>query len=1153
MAVEAEPGVHISPAALQSPIMKQASTSCTLSFYYHMFGEGIGELRVLLKESSRSTPLLWLSGNHGDVWHRGEVIVGRTHQHFTVLFEASGTFNKLGHVAIDDIHFSNCTLPEPQPLCPANMFKCNNKVCVEHYRVCDYSDDCGDRSDESHCEQTERCSFEQGLCSWAESEVDTAGAEWTLRQGQEVWPEHGPPRDHTQNNDAGHYVVPGNHLTEEGQTSEILSKTLRPNSNCTVRFFYYSSDDTAAKLSVRSRTLRSGIDDRVLWLRERSHSFSWQRAEVTFASSTNSKLVFSYERGPEHRGLVALDDVSFSSQCVFDPDNQELPATPPTSAPTTPTVKPSTTPTTPTIIPSTTPTTPCQDDEFFCWRSPDKVCVRVQLRCDYHPDCPQGEDEDGCGPCTFERDQCEWRDAGDGRSRWQREKASNTTQPPSDHTTHTGYYMRASFSQGAALSEARLQSPTLSPSSPYCQILFHFHISAESAGSLRVLMQQAEASEAILWSRSHNTVSHWTPEYLPVGLQRQPYKVLFSGIGGDHNLAVDDISFLNCEKSFQPPAPSAYSCSFEDGLCLWLQGAEDELDWQLKSGPTETPNTGPAGDHTTGSGKYIHIESSLPSAPGNVAQMKTSLLPPTGESGYCFTFWYHMFGATVGSVRMILQTTDPLTKTVVWQKAGNQGDEWQRVQSHMTSQRVHQLILEASVGGEAGDIAIDDIALMSGPCPASDLCDFEEGSCNWLQQTTDDADWVRESGSTPNPKTGPDSDHTTNTHTGHYYYLPSSATDLTGQTGKMSSPLYPADKGACIQLWYHMYGEGMGTLNVYQESEEGKQALLFSQAGDQGPLWRFAQASLMPRVRPYRIAVEGVKSGPTHEGDVAFDDVQLIDSHCSPRGHCDFESSMCGWSNLGGGVDQGDWLRGRGDSPNPNTGPSVDHTTNSTKGYYLYVDDSVGQWGDLSFLISEVFQPATRGHCITFWYHMYSPHVGTLRLYINDRMMHALGNEEGILKWIETGDQGDKWHQANVFIQHQEAFWFVFAYQKGMNTGGDVALDDISFHSGPCYSEPTVDPTTDTDMLSTGLAVGLTLLGGVILSIVLFMLNRKYCATIKPTILNNDVTDQNSVFDLYDCKIDGTQHGTRADFSFFNNLYDPSQHAPGAAEGSTEA
>jgi len=55
----------------------------------------------------------------------------------------------------------------------------------------------------------------------------------------------------------------------------------------------------------------------------------------------------------------------------------------------------------------------------------------------------------------------------------------------------------------------------------------------------------------------------------------------------------------------------------------------------------------------------------------------------------------------------------------VWQKSGNQGDEWLLVQSHVTLQKVHQVILEATVGGEAGDIAIDDISFISGPCPNS--------------------------------------------------------------------------------------------------------------------------------------------------------------------------------------------------------------------------------------------------------------------------------------------------------------------------------------------------------------------------------------------------------------------------------------------------
>lgn len=75
----------------------------------------IAELNVVLKEGPRTTTLWWLSGSHADLWHHGEVTVGRMPQDFTILFEASRTFTKPGHIAIDDIDFTNCTLPGRPP------------------------------------------------------------------------------------------------------------------------------------------------------------------------------------------------------------------------------------------------------------------------------------------------------------------------------------------------------------------------------------------------------------------------------------------------------------------------------------------------------------------------------------------------------------------------------------------------------------------------------------------------------------------------------------------------------------------------------------------------------------------------------------------------------------------------------------------------------------------------------------------------------------------------------------------------------------------------------------------------------------------------------------------------------------------------------
>lgn len=66
---------------------------------------GIGELKLFLQEGLRKTPIWWKSDNHGNKWHRAEVAVGRTHQVFTVIFEATRTFSELGDITVDDIAF----------------------------------------------------------------------------------------------------------------------------------------------------------------------------------------------------------------------------------------------------------------------------------------------------------------------------------------------------------------------------------------------------------------------------------------------------------------------------------------------------------------------------------------------------------------------------------------------------------------------------------------------------------------------------------------------------------------------------------------------------------------------------------------------------------------------------------------------------------------------------------------------------------------------------------------------------------------------------------------------------------------------------------------------------------------------------------------
>lgn len=44
-------------------------------------------------------------------------------------------------------------------------------------------------------------------------------------------------------------------------------------------------------------------------------------------------------------------------------------------------------------------------------------------------------------------------------------------------------------------------------------------------------------------------------------------------------------------------------CTFENGMCGWLQDSDDDFNWRKKTGPTSTQFTGPSADHTVGTSK----------------------------------------------------------------------------------------------------------------------------------------------------------------------------------------------------------------------------------------------------------------------------------------------------------------------------------------------------------------------------------------------------------------------------------------------------------------------------------------------------------------------------------------------------------------------
>lgn len=71
--VNNRPGTFNDRADYVSPLFRQAGKTCKFTFWYHMYGQNIGYLRVYLRRNGRDTNLLSLLGNKGNSWKQGSV------------------------------------------------------------------------------------------------------------------------------------------------------------------------------------------------------------------------------------------------------------------------------------------------------------------------------------------------------------------------------------------------------------------------------------------------------------------------------------------------------------------------------------------------------------------------------------------------------------------------------------------------------------------------------------------------------------------------------------------------------------------------------------------------------------------------------------------------------------------------------------------------------------------------------------------------------------------------------------------------------------------------------------------------------------------------------------------------------------------------
>ncbi|CAL7938754.1 unnamed protein product [Xylocopa violacea] len=168
-------------------------------------------------------------------------------------------------------------------------------------------------------------------------------------------------------------------------------------------------------------------------------------------------------------------------------------------------------------------------------------------------------------------------------------------------------------------------------------------------------------------------------------------------------------------------AAAPTQCDFEKpDLCWWEQDPLHDFDWQRHN--FETPSyhigTGPSHDHTLGpenDGYYLYIEAS-----SKLVNDTARIISPIYNASYtesgCFSFWYHMYGATVGALRVYFKQEQASLPRLMFSKEGDQGNQWLHgLFSLPKAERGFQIIIEGVRGSSyVSDIAIDDVAILQG-------------------------------------------------------------------------------------------------------------------------------------------------------------------------------------------------------------------------------------------------------------------------------------------------------------------------------------------------------------------------------------------------------------------------------------------------------
>lgn len=208
---------------------------------------------------------------------------------------------------------------------------------------------------------------------------------------------------------------------------------------------------------------------------------------------------------------------------------------------------------------------------------------------------------------------------------------------------------------------------------PTPTLRFDYHMYGSAMGTLR-----CEVNDGTGWTNAWQMSGDQGDQWYTAEIDLTPYgdtvSVRFTGVDGTSftgDAAVDNVRF----EDFCPATVSApYFESFESPIVCMEQSAMDVFDWTLDDNGTGSSGTGPSAAYD--STYYFYTETSNPIAPGDSAIIATPIIDITSLQYPELSFAYHMYGTSMGTLRVEMSNDLGATWMTVWEDSTDQGDQW---------------------------------------------------------------------------------------------------------------------------------------------------------------------------------------------------------------------------------------------------------------------------------------------------------------------------------------------------------------------------------------------------------------------------------------------------------------------------------------------